>query len=250
LLLYLARTKKSANPKTMPHSSESLNLIFDADDTLWDSNIHFLEAEESFVAAVTEAGIAAEKLEICEMVRRCELEIIKTQGYGRGPYLAALHNAVDLLTELEEFRALIKAEVERIGRRFLERRCELLPGVEPTLKELVKRHKLLLFTKGQRQEQMLKLERSGLAPLFSQVEIAAEKNLGAYLDLIDRAMLDRQRTFMIGNSPRSDINPAIKAGLRAVYIPHPHTWVLEHEELQSNEGVTIVTSFPRLLELF
>jgi putative hydrolase of the HAD superfamily len=38
---------------------------------------------------------------------------------------------------------------------------------------------------------------------------------------------------MIGNSPRSDINPALAAGLNAVYIPHPHTWRLQHEEVRS-----------------
>jgi putative hydrolase of the HAD superfamily len=36
---------------------------------------------------------------------------------------------------------------------------------------------------------------------------------------------------MIGNSPRSDINPAIAAGLHAVYVHHPNTWVLEHDDL-------------------
>jgi putative hydrolase of the HAD superfamily len=56
---------------------------------------------------------------------------------------------------------------------------------------------------------------------------------------------------MIGNSPRSDINPALKAGLRAVFIPHPHTWELEHEELDhADEQLTVITAFPHLLEVF
>ena len=37
---------------------------------------------------------------------------------------------------------------------------------------------------------------------------------------------------MIGNSPKSDINPALDAGLHAVLVPHPHTWVLEHQDLR------------------
>ena len=32
-------------------------------------------------------------------------------------------------------------------------------------------------------------------------------------------------TWMIGNSPKSDINPALACGLHAVFIHHPHTWV-------------------------
>ena len=37
---------------------------------------------------------------------------------------------------------------------------------------------------------------------------------------------------MIGNSPKSDINPALEAGLDAVLVPHAHTWVLEHQDLR------------------
>jgi hypothetical protein len=34
-----------------------LNLIFDADDTLWHSNIHFLDAEREFADAIINAGL-------------------------------------------------------------------------------------------------------------------------------------------------------------------------------------------------
>jgi putative hydrolase of the HAD superfamily len=40
---------------------------------------------------------------------------------------------------------------------------------------------------------------------------------------------------MIGNSPKSDINPALEAGLNAVLVPHEHTWVLEREDLRAAE---------------
>jgi putative hydrolase of the HAD superfamily len=38
---------------------------------------------------------------------------------------------------------------------------------------------------------------------------------------------------MIGNSPKSDINPALEAGLHAVFVPHHNTWMLERDELRS-----------------
>jgi putative hydrolase of the HAD superfamily len=47
---------------------------------------------------------------------------------------------------------------------------------------------------------------------------------------------------MVGNSPRSDINPALQAGLNAVFVPHPATWILEHEELESGTGKLILIS--------
>jgi putative hydrolase of the HAD superfamily len=86
---------------------------------------------------------------------------------------------------------------------------------------------------------------------FSHVEVSPEKDEAAYRRLVEAAALDRTRTFMIGNSPRSDINPALRAGLRAVFIPHPHTWELEHEEIDlADERVTVIANFRTLREIF
>ena len=226
-----------------------MNLIFDADDTLWDSNIHFLEAEAAFLETLRVRGVAHQ--EIRAAIRRHELDIIAELGYGRGPYVLALHRAVRDLLPAHHHDALA-IEVERIGTALMSRHCELLPGVEPTLNELAQRHRLLLFTKGQPTEQKTNLQRAGLRALFSRVGIPLEKDATAYTLLLAQAELDPARTFMIGNSPRSDINPALRAGLRgAVFIPHPHTWELESEELEAaEERVVTITTFSQLLELF
>lgn len=232
------------------HPRDGLNLIFDADDTLWDSNIHFLEAQGDFVETMYRAGVAGEA-EVHASIRRHELRIIEDVGYGRWPYVMALHRvAAELAPDV--YHGRVRVEVERIGERLLNRDCELLPGVEPTLRELAGRHRLLLFTKGQPDEQMRKLDRSGLRPLFSRVGIPIEKEPATYRLLMAQAQLDPARTVMIGNSPRSDINPAIRAGLRAaVYIPHPHTWELEHEEVDDAQGrVLTLPIFPHLLQIF
>ena len=46
---------------------------------------------------------------------------------------------------------------------------------------------------------------------------------------------------MIGNSIKSDVNPALAVGLGAVFIPNDNTWALEHAELDP--------AAPRLLQL-
>ena len=46
---------------------------------------------------------------------------------------------------------------------------------------------------------------------------------------------------MIGNSIKSDVNPALAVGMGAVFIPNENTWALEHAELQ--------TGAPRLLQI-
>lgn len=236
-------------PMAPKRPAGALNLIFDADDTLWDSNIHFLEAEAAFVDLLGRAGIA-DLHKIRAAMRRHELRVIERHGYGRRAYLIALRGVVEEIAPAHHHEGL-HAELEQVGERLIDRHCELLPGVAATLGELARRHRLLLFTKGDPGEQLRKLDRSGLRPLFDRVGVPVEKDPGAYRLLIAQAELDPARTFMIGNSPRSDINPALKAGLGAVYIAHPHTWELEHEEIDhSHERVIVLGTFPQLLEVF
>lgn len=229
--------------------SDGFNLIFDADDTLWDSNIHFLQAEANFLEILSMSGPGDHVIRA--VIRRHELDIIAELGYGRRPYVLAMHRAIRELLPPGDHEA-VSLEVERIGTELLGRHCELLPGVETTLIALARRHRLLLFTKGQPAEQLAKLERAGLRALFSRIGIPLEKNERAYSLLLAQAELDPERTFMIGNSPRSDINPALRAGLRgAIFIPHPYTWELECEELETGEErIITITSFSSLLELF
>jgi putative hydrolase of the HAD superfamily len=226
-----------------------LNLIFDADDTLWDSNVHFLEAEAAIVEILSGCGIA--DTQIRAAIRRHELNIIAEMGYGRRPYILAMHRTIRELLPFADHEVL-SSDVDRISGRLLQRPCELLPGVERTLRELARRHRLLLFTKGHPLEQLAKLERSGLRRWFTRVGIPWEKDEAAYRLLLAQTQLEPAQTFMIGNSPRSDINPALRAGLRgAVFIPHPHTWELEREELDVTDcRVRTLTSFSELLELF
>jgi putative hydrolase of the HAD superfamily len=56
---------------------------------------------------------------------------------------------------------------------------------------------------------------------------------------------------MIGNSPRSDINPALAAGLNAVFVPHPQTWELELEDVvDGGDRLVMVETLVEILALF
>ena len=87
----------------------------------------------------------------------------------------------------------------------------------------------------------------------SAVEIVSEKDAATYRSIVTKYALARDTTWMVGNSPRSDINPALAAGLNAVFIPHDNTWVLEHEELAEASPpsrLLLLSGFPQLREHF
>jgi len=123
-----------------------------------------------------------------------------------------------------------------LAERILQQPIELIEGVEETLEEVAQRHKLALFTKGHPDEQRMKVDPSGLGRHFSYTAIVKEKDSLAYSRLIAENAFSAAKTWMIGNSHKSDINPALEAGLGAVLVPHARTWVLEHQELRAPAG--------------
>jgi putative hydrolase of the HAD superfamily len=146
-----------------------------------------------------------------------------------------------------------RERIRGFAQSIAEQEIELLPGVAETLKELAARHHLILMTKGNHAEQADKLARSGLAPYFAAVEIAAEKDPATYRAVIARHVLRPHTSWMIGNSPKSDINPALAAGLHAVFLFHKDTWVLEHAAVdKAPEGQHLIEldAFAKLCEVF
>jgi putative hydrolase of the HAD superfamily len=224
-------------------------LLFDADDTLWENNIYFERAIASFISYLDHKVHTA--AEVREHLNRCEHATIAAHGYGLRSFRRSLVNCFEDLsgsvTDQQHQRILGFAD------SIAHHEIELLPQVAETLAHLSNRHRLILVTKGDPVEQTGKLERSGLAPHFTAVEVLPEKHDEAYLALSAHHRCDAARTWMIGNSPRSDINPALRAGLHAVFIPHDFTWVLEHETVeQAPEGQHLLKlkSFQELLHHF
>jgi len=205
-------------------------LIFDADDTLWENNIYFERAFDEFVDFLDHSSLTGPQIR--EILNEIELVNAKIHGYGSKNFGRNLQQAYQHLAE-REIREDDLRHVMSLAERILDQPLELIGGVEETLDLLARRHELTLFTKGHPEEQRLKLDRSGLGRYFSHTGIVMEKDAAAYRRLVDDRGFDAAQTWMIGNSPKSDINPALDAGLNAVLVPHPHTWVLERQDLRT-----------------
>jgi putative hydrolase of the HAD superfamily len=143
------------------------------------------------------------------------------------------------------------AWIAELGRSITDHPIELIEGVRETLEYLQPRHHLVLFTKGDREEQLRKIERSGLGGFFHDTRVVKEKDAASYERMAVELAQSKDEMWMIGNSPKSDINPALAAGLRAVWIPHDATWVLEHEEVIAVPGRLLTLSrFAELRDCF
>ena len=211
-------------------------LLIDADDTLWENNIYFERAFEDFVGFLGHSSLSPSQVRA--VLDEIEEANSRVHGYGSLNFGRNLRQCYQHLTE-REVSAEDLSTVMGFAERILECPMEVIDGVPETLEYLALRCDLTLFTKGNPEEQKLKIARSGLGGFFAHTAIVKEKDAAAYRTLVGERGMNPDQTWMVGNSPKSDINPALDAGLGAVFVPHAHTWVLERQEVRS--------SHPRLL---
>jgi putative hydrolase of the HAD superfamily len=229
---------------------QSQTLLIDADDTLWENNVYFERAIEQFISFLNHHEFSPEQVR--EVLNDVERECIVTHGYGLHSFAHALVRTFERLS-VKSVTPELHAQINSFTHKIADHAIELLPEVPQTLEYLAAKHRLILVTKGAVPEQTGKIERSELKKHFEATEIVAEKNLATYESLIEKHELPRASTWMIGNSPRSDINPALAAGLHAVFVPHGNTWILEHDEVNPappGQRLLIVGRFAELREHF
>ncbi|MEA3375407.1 MAG: HAD hydrolase-like protein [Chloroflexota bacterium] len=223
-----------------------LTVIIDADDTLWENNIYYEECLAEFTALMAQEGFDPHEAE--ETMSAVERERVPEVGYAPEEFARSLVVTYERLCRQHGCPVddAVAEAVFEIGITVVDYPMVLLEGVEETLERLDGCYRLLLLTKGDQEVQRRKLARSGLGRYFDGVHVVAEKDADVFRDLIAHHDLHPERTWMVGNSPRSDINPAVQAGIGAVYVPHPKTWTLEVEDVVDSERVTVLRAFDEL----
>ncbi|PTL79700.1 HAD family hydrolase [Vitiosangium sp. GDMCC 1.1324] len=216
----------------MPSRTSSLTAIgFDADDTLWQNEHFYRLTEERFAALLSEH---AEASHVSARLLEAEKRNLQHYGFGiKGFTLSMIETAIEI-TEGRVPASVIQ-QILDAGREMLSHPVETLPHVRETIQQLRGSYRLILITKGDLFDQERKLAQSGLGELFDAVEIVSDKTVTTYERLFARHGDGPARSMMVGNSLKSDVVPAIKAGSWGVYVPHSITWALEHSEAPVGE---------------
>ncbi len=214
-------------------------LLIDADDTLWENNIFFEKTIDDFITRLEHLGYTREYIR--HILNETERRNIRQHGYGVRSFRRSLEDTYLKLAGNSARREMVK-DIEQMAQELESTPPHILDGVPETLAYLAKHHRLILLTKGEPAEQAAKVERSGLQPHFDAIEIVLEKDSGTYGRMIEQFKIVKSHGWMVGNSPRSDINPALQSGLNAVFIPHSATWELEKSELESGTGKLLILS--------
>jgi putative hydrolase of the HAD superfamily len=235
----------------MKHISNIKRLIFDADDTLWENNIHYIKAAEDFADLMANLGYTKERVE--QDFQTLEKKVVQDLGYGCENYIFVLRTLFNQYNSEDKNKNTVSA-FEKICFNFeshLHHTPKIFPEVTSVLDHLNKKYPLYVLTKGNNEEQKRKLKNSDLLRYFQQAFVESEKDISTYQRILRENGWAASEMCMIGNSPKSDINPALRIGMCAVYIPYKYNWILEEEPLDSNQDrLKIVDSFADLPGLF
>ncbi len=248
-------------------------VAIDADDTLWDCQSYFVQVEEEYCRLLSDfadADTVSYELFKTETANMAEL------GYGCKAFtLSLVENAVKISDGRISANRLL--QIQDLGRSLLRLAATPLPEVRETL-ELLRHSRLspsvpascslppascsllpascslppapcpliIVFTKGEIDDQLHKLERSGLAPLFDDVVVVADKTKEEYLRLCERYNVDISNILSVGNSFKSDVEPVLQLGGYAVHIPFKHLWAHEHTEEYSHPHLWTISHFGEL----
>jgi putative hydrolase of the HAD superfamily len=220
-------------------------IAFDADDTLWDCQSHFEEVEEHLYSLIAP---------YCENPKR-ELFVTESgnmadMGYGCKAFtISILETAMRVAGN--DLSISMLDDLLKDCKRLLHLPATPLPEVVETLEKLTARkgadQRLVVFTKGELQDQENKLSRSGLLRYFDDVEITSNKTQAEFLALCEHQHIHPSELVMVGNSLKSDIAPALAIGASAIYIPFHVTWQLEAVEDFDHEKMVKIEHFSEIL---
>jgi putative hydrolase of the HAD superfamily len=204
---------------------------FDADDTLWQSEDSFREAEQLYVELVS--PYAPDGVDVMRSLEAIELDNVPISGYGVKAFALSMVQAAVTATS-GNVPSKVLGQIVDHAHDMLMQPVELLPGVPETLAAVGRTHRLVLITKGDLVHQLRKVRTSGLDHHFEHIEVVLDKDAATYRGILGEWGIDPTRFVFVGNSVRSDVLPVVEIGGAGIHVPYHITW--GHEVVDDHDG--------------
>lgn len=205
-------------------------ILFDLDDTLIYCNRYFFRAIHECTSLIQDwinhPVVTYEKIKT--MHSFIDTKLISETGFKSDHFPQSFVDTYLHFSQLVE-RKPVKNEVEQLwdkGRAVYFHQTEPYPHMQETLQHLQDEgHELHLYTGGEPDIQWRKINDMGLESFFNtRIHIRQKKNTAALEQLLTDLKLPRSQTWMIGNSIRNDIVPALSSGIHAIHVEVPEEW--------------------------
>lgn len=205
-------------------------LLFDLDDTLIHCNKYFHLILEQFSDLMEEwfQPLGIPKSEILRKHTEIDIAGVQVFGFKSEHFPQSFVDTYRYFSQLtgRPSSPLEEERLWKLGMSVYELEVEPYPHMEETLEALAREgHDLHLYTGGDARVQQNKIDRLKLQRFFDdRIYIRQHKNTEAMEQIIKERGLDRSSTWMIGNSLRTDVMPALKCGIHSVYLQHENEW--------------------------
>lgn len=230
-------------------NSVPVAVVFDGDDTLWSTEALYDRARQQARAEVVRAGLDGAEWESIE--RRIDVENVRHLGFGTERFPTSCVQAYEAVARGRgvPVNSAVMERVRSAAKTVFSQDPPLVFGARELLEGLRARGtRLALLTKGDHDLQTRRVQRSGIADLFDVIHIVSEKPPAAFRAVVAELEVEPKDTWSVGNSIRSDILPAVEAGLLAVWID-AHVW--EHERFEgsfTHDQVLVVGDLSRVTD--
>ncbi|RKX67004.1 MAG: hypothetical protein DRP41_01395 [Thermodesulfobacteriota bacterium] len=223
-------------------------IIFDGDDTLWKTQELYDDAKENFNRLMKSQGFNEDIVELLDEIDMQRVEILK---FSKSRFLESMLITYVMLCGKyhKNWDIEVESKIRNIGESVFKFPPTLYEDTMETLRVLSEHFSLVLFTNGDRKIQKKKIDSLGkeFKSYFEKIYIAEIKNEEEYGKIFNELGFSIQNVWVIGNSIKSDINPALKLGLKAILIPRG-TWKYE-EETSISDKIAIVSSLTEAKKL-
>jgi phosphoserine phosphatase len=162
-------------------------------------------------------------------------------------YRRSAWNAVSLALATSDSE--LEAEMGRRYTQSQRRGHPVIDGAVSLVESLSSEYSLALVTNGPADIQRLKLQQTGVSSRFGSVVISGEAGVGkpdprAFAAALSELDVDPTEALMVGDSWERDVQGAIAAGLRAVWIARGRSAPGSDHHV---EQVNLITELPRVL---
>lgn len=220
-------------------------LIFDGDDTLWKTMPIYTEAKNTFFRLMKREGFARIKVE--RFFNNRDRRNVRTLGFSKRRFGLSMQQTYRHFSYSvnQPFRESVQIEIDAIRDRVFKKQPTLVPFARTVLQSLARTNRLILLTKGTKRTQLHRVSTSGLSRFFEKIVVVKHKSRKTFTSIVQNFNVNPLNAWSVGDSIRSDINPALQSGLNAIWIPQAN-WDYERSAPLQSERFYKVQSLRKV----
>lgn len=233
----------------MKYNKNQKAIVFDGDDTLWEMQSIYEKAKHQFYEKMQTLGF--QKAEVIKKLEEIDYFNVQRLGFSKKRFPLSMKQTYEYFCQVYHFpeETEQKKAFQQIGTSVFKESPRVFDSTEQVLQSLSGKYLLILATKGDKNLQKQKLQVTNLKLFFDKIYFLEEKTDQEYRMIIEENKLDPSNVWIVGNSIRSDINPALKLGIKCFWMPTP-TWNYEEAPLKSGwvKCLSTIKELPNALQ--